>query len=178
MDRCVECWVCYKLTTAVLTCDDKDWFYVCLNHIQDGAFCKRLNPPPPVEKPTVQKPAAKTKEKTKETKAEDKTKESKKETDETEKDSAKDTDSVKETGDNGRLEKPFEELTIPDQKNRSAGSAAVPATASPAPAAVNQPAYYALDSKLFYMRQAEYRQKQQARIAKAVNSKLPSVPFG
>ena len=39
------CWVCGKFTTAVLTSNDQDWFYVCLNHINDISFCKPIAPP-------------------------------------------------------------------------------------------------------------------------------------
>ncbi|KAI9183984.1 hypothetical protein H9P43_003037 [Blastocladiella emersonii ATCC 22665] len=33
------CWVCGKPTFEVLTHDDVDFFFVCMNHIQDPGFC-------------------------------------------------------------------------------------------------------------------------------------------
>ena len=157
--------MCYKLTTAVLTCDDCDWFYVCLGHLQDRAFCTRLNPPAPapapvpavVEKPKAAKKPAKDANKAKKPEDADDS-EDKKKTDDV------DAANAKKKQDDDDADRP---KTIPD-------------TAAPAPSTTKppEPPYYALDAKLFYMRQAEYRQKQQARISRAVNAKLPSVPRG
>ncbi|KAF2462526.1 DUF1742-domain-containing protein [Lindgomyces ingoldianus] len=35
------CWICYKPSTSVLiTPDNKDFFYICVGHLQDGKFCQ------------------------------------------------------------------------------------------------------------------------------------------
>ncbi|ORZ38722.1 hypothetical protein BCR44DRAFT_48180 [Catenaria anguillulae PL171] len=39
------CWMCGKLTTNVLTCQDIDFFYICANHIKDAGFCRPLAVP-------------------------------------------------------------------------------------------------------------------------------------
>ncbi|KAJ3116851.1 hypothetical protein HDU96_008632 [Phlyctochytrium bullatum] len=40
------CWVCNKPSPEVLVSgENADWFYICLSHIQDRAFCKQDLPP-------------------------------------------------------------------------------------------------------------------------------------
>lgn len=35
------CWICYKPSTSVLiTPDNKDFFYICVGHLKDRAFCQ------------------------------------------------------------------------------------------------------------------------------------------
>ncbi|KAI8929971.1 hypothetical protein BC831DRAFT_441778 [Entophlyctis helioformis] len=64
-----SCFVCNKESTAVLTNESNDWFYVCLSHLSDASFCREKKTadalplsaaPPPANPPSGSKavPAA------------------------------------------------------------------------------------------------------------------------
>jgi hypothetical protein len=140
------CFICGKFTSAVFTHNDIDFFYVCLNHIKDPSFCKPANLP---YQPTA--PSAKT---------------------------------------SGTCQVPPGPVTqgvviidgpapskddkgndLVTEKNKSPQE-----VVQPQPQVVSQAKEYILDSKIFMLREQEYRKKQNAKQLKQVADSIPSVP--
>ena len=119
------CWVCGKFSSAVLTHHDIDWFYVCLNHIKDPAFCKPVNDGSEVASKAPTKQEGKGQEK----------------------------------------------LSKVEQKTND-----IPAEEKSKEVHQKPVLSYVLDEKLFYMREAECRKRLQAKNAKQLQDRLPTVP--
>lgn len=155
------CWVCGKFTTAVLTSNDKDWFYVCLNHISDPSFCKPVAVvKPPATTPAVQKPSGSA------------TSLKEKKVDEEEKKS----EASSKTDTKGKTEADAKRSTQNLNKGKKKETEKLPETPEPPLPQTTGPKEYILDSKIFFMREDACKKKLAAKKAQQLTAQMPTVP--
>ncbi|KAJ1956148.1 hypothetical protein IWQ62_005369 [Dispira parvispora] len=148
-----SCFVCHKLTTALLITDPSsalqptDWFYCCVRHAKDPSVCTLLNPI--VTDPEPSTPMTKTS-------------------------GSKPLDNPEDTKTSSPKDPPSEKTTQ-DKEKPTETSASEGGNLAPTPAA-REPSRFRLHRNLMYLRESQYQQKVDYRKAQEMLQQSPSVP--